>query len=85
MGLKLLPFGSNILRRGGHDDASNDDLLFLELVKRAPGLSKEDYGRLFVAIMEEYGENALAAIRSGHVQFEEVAPGTRPAPERKGD
>lgn len=80
MGLKLSPIGQDIVRKGGHDDASNDDMLFIELVARAPGLTKEEYGELFVAIMLEYGEDALFAIRNGYVQFEERPAGERTAP-----
>lgn len=77
-GYKLTDFGSSIVRKGGHDDVSNDDLLFLELVKRAPGLSFDDLQKCFVALLNEYGDDALAAIRSGHVQFEPVRAGMRP-------
>lgn len=77
-GYSLTDFGKRIVRRGGHDDVSNDDLLLLELMKLAPGMSKEDYGRCFVALLEQYGEDALAALQSGHVQFEPVRAGMRP-------
>jgi hypothetical protein len=69
-GWKLAPFGADILRKGGHDDASDDDMLIMEIVKRAPGLSKEELQQVFVACRLEYGEDALAAIKSGHVKFE---------------
>lgn len=78
MGYKLTPFGAGIVRKGGHDDQSPDDMLVLELVQRAPGLSINDMQALFVAVMEEYGEDALAAVRAGCVQFEEMPGGTRP-------
>ena len=76
-GIRLTPFGEGIVRKGGHDHASDDDMLFLELVKRAPGMTRDDYQRCFVALREEYGEDALRAIQSGHVVFEEVQGGTR--------
>lgn len=77
-GIKLTDFGSRMLRRGGHDDQDDDGMLILEIAKRAPGLSKEDLQTCFIAIRTEYGEHALRAIQSGHVQFEEVRAGTRP-------
>ena len=79
-GLKLTPIGENIVRRGGDDLQSDDDMLFLELTKRAPGLSPEDHKRCFIALRVEFGEDALYAIRNGHVHFEEVPAGTRPEP-----
>ncbi|HSV24660.1 MAG TPA: hypothetical protein VLJ17_16730 [Xanthobacteraceae bacterium] len=77
-GVKLTSFGSSIVRRGGHDHQSDDDMLLLEIIKRAPGMAKDDLQRCFVAILEEYGADALAAVQSGHVQFEEVRAGARP-------
>ena len=73
MGIKLDDLGQSIVRKGGHDDVSDDELLLLELVKRAPGMAMEDYKTAFVALREEYGEEALRAIQTGHVQFEQVA------------
>lgn len=73
MGIKLSDLGRRIVSRGGHDDASDDDMLLMELIRRAPGMSRDDYQKCFVALRTEYGEDALAAIRSGHVKFEEVA------------
>lgn len=81
-GLKLTPFGEKIVRRGGHDDASDDDMLFLELTKRAPGLSPEDHKQCWIALRMEYGEDALAALQQGYVEFEEVRAGTRPEPDK---
>lgn len=78
MGYTLSPFGKNIVRRGGHDDASDDDMLLLELMSHAPGMSQEEYKQCFIALRLEYGEDALQAIRSGYVKFEEVRGGTRP-------
>lgn len=79
-GLTLTERGKEIVRRGGHDDATQDDLLFLEILNRAPGLTPDDHERVFVALLEAYGEDALKAVQSGHVQFEKVAAGTRPEP-----
>jgi hypothetical protein len=69
--LSLNDFGKDIVRRGGHDDASDDDQLLMELMARAPGMTKEEYAQCFVALLEQYGEDALLAIRSGAVKFEE--------------
>lgn len=77
-GINLTDFGNSMVRRGGHDDQDEDGMLILEIAKRAPGLSKDDMQACFVAIRTEYGPDALAAIRSGHVQFEPVRAGTRP-------
>lgn len=76
-GLKLSPIGEDIVRRGGRDDQFPDDMLFLELLKRAPGLSKAEYQRCYVDIMLTYGEDSLFAIRNGYVKFEERPAGTR--------
>ena len=61
--------GEAILRKGGHDDASDDDMLIMEIAKRAPGLSKDDLEEIFVNARLEYGEDALRAVQSGHMQF----------------
>lgn len=71
MGIVLADRGKQIVRRGGADALSDDDMLLLELTKRAPGLSKDDLQSCFVALRMEYGADALAAIRTGHVRFEE--------------
>lgn len=71
MGYVLADKGKQIVRRGGDDSVDDDELLLIELVSRAPGLSEEDLQRCFVALRMEYGNDALAAIRSGHVKFEE--------------
>jgi hypothetical protein len=73
MPLRLNRFGQDILSHGGHDDVSDDDLLLMELIQRAPGMSRDDYQRCFVALREEFGEDALRAIQTGHVKFEERA------------
>jgi hypothetical protein len=85
VGYKLLPLGETIVRRGGADDQSRDDLLVLELMKRAPGLEREELQAIFVACLTEYGEDALEAVQSGHVQFEEVRAGTRPSEVGNGE
>lgn len=63
--------GLSIVRKGGHDDASDDDLLVLELVKRMPGESMVGLMRVFVALREQYGEDALRALQTGHVVIKE--------------
>lgn len=73
MGTALNAKGHRIVERGGADGQSDDDLLLLEIVKRAPGMKPEDLKACFVAILTEYGNDALDAIRSGHVRFEERA------------
>lgn len=84
-GLKLNPIGEAIVRRGGADGIDNDGMLIHELIARAPGLSADEYQIMFVAIMEQYGEDALYAIRHGYVQFEEVRAGTRPETKEGND
>ncbi len=74
MGYVLSEKGKTITRKGGADGQSDDDMLLLELVKRAPALSQEDLQRCFVALRMEYGTDALDALRSGHVKFEERPP-----------
>jgi hypothetical protein len=69
--LSLNDFGKSIVRRGGHDDTSDDDLLLMELMARAPGMTQEECGRCFVDLRLQYGEDALRAIRSGAVTFKE--------------
>jgi len=76
-GYVLSDLGSSIVRKGGHDFQDDDGQLVLEILKRAPGLSKRDLEACFIALRTEYGKDALAAIQSGHVVFEE-----RPAGER---
>lgn len=70
MGHILSDKGERIVRRGGADGQSDDDMLLLEIAARAPGLSSEELERCFVAIRMEYGDDALDAIRTGHVKFE---------------
>lgn len=71
MGYILAGRGEQIVRRGGADRLSEDDMLLLELTKRAPGLCKEDLQSCFVAMRMEYAGDALAALRTGHVRFQE--------------
>jgi hypothetical protein len=81
MGYVLSDRGHSIVRKGGHDDVSDDDLVILEILKRAPGLSKRDLEACFISIISEYGNDALAAITSGHVRFEERPAGEWPTSE----
>lgn len=74
MGYILADKGKRIVRRGGADNYSDDDILLLELTAHAPGLSKEDLQQCFVALRMEYGVDALPALRSGAVKFEERPP-----------
>lgn len=76
MGYILSDKGETIVRRGGADGQSDDDILLLELTAAAPCLSHADLQRCFVALRMEYGTDALAALRSGHVRFEERAKRT---------
>lgn len=66
--------GAAIVKRGGADGVTDDDLLVLEIAARAPGLSQQDLAQCFVNIRLEYGEDALRAIKSGHVKFEPRKP-----------
>jgi hypothetical protein len=66
--------GAAILKRGGADGMSDDDMLVLEILARVPGASMNDVAAFFVALRTEYGEEALRAIRTGHVQFEKRQP-----------
>ena len=66
--------GARIVARGGAADQSDDDMLLLEIAARAPGMSKDDLALCFVNLRLEYGEDALRAIRTGHVQFEPRKP-----------
>lgn len=62
--------GRRIVSRGGADGASDDDMLVLEIIKLCPGLPAADAQAFFVALRLEYGEDALHAIRNGHVKIE---------------
>lgn len=73
MGYILADKGKNIIRKGGADGQSDDDMLLLELVRRAPALSKEDLERCFIALRMEYGSDALTALSTGYVRFEPTA------------
>lgn len=59
-----------ILRRGGSDATSDDQMVLLEILKRAPGMDAEGLKTCFIGLRMEYGDDALRAVRSGHVQFE---------------
>ena len=77
MGIVLNHIGQRIAKRGGDKslenidpDEADDTMLIMEIMHRAPNMSPDDYQETFVALRMEYGTDALAAIRSGHVQFE---------------
>ena len=72
--LGLTDKGARILRRGGADHVDEEGMIILEILKRAPGMSKADLQTCFVTLRMEYGEHALEAIQSGHVQFESRKP-----------
>jgi hypothetical protein len=61
--------GQRIVKRGGADGQTDDDLLVLEILNRAPGIPAADAQAFFVALRQEFGEDALHAIRNGHVKF----------------
>lgn len=61
----------SILRRGGSDTTSDDQMVLLEILKRAPGMDAEGLKACFIGLRMEYGDDALRAVRSGHVQFKE--------------
>ena len=71
---RLTDKGARIVARGGQDGFSDDDMLVLEIAKRAPGASRDDIKAFFIALREEFGEEALRAIRTGHAVFEERKP-----------
>ena len=73
-GVHLTAGASDILRRGGADNLSDDQMLLMELTKRAPGLSPEELRQCFVSCLLEYGDSALRAVREGYVQFKRRAP-----------
>lgn len=77
-GLVLSPIGEEIIKRGGHDRLDNDGMLITELVSRMPGLGPVELQAVFVAVMEEYGEDALIAVRRGYVKVEAAPAGARP-------
>lgn len=68
--------GRKIFNRGGDKRFDNvdpveadDSLLIFEIMGRAPNMDPADYEEVFIALRLEYGEDALDAVRSGHVQF----------------
>jgi hypothetical protein len=71
---RLTEKGARIISRGGADGVDEEGMIILEILKRAPGMSKADLQTCFVALRMEYGENALEAIQSGHVQIEPRKP-----------
>lgn len=62
--------GRKIVARGGADGQTDDDLLVLEIAQLCPGAPVADLQAIFVALRTEYGEDALRAIRTGHVKIE---------------
>lgn len=72
--IHLTPQAQEIVAKGGDDDISDDQMLLMEIAKRAPGMLPDELQRCFIAIRMEYGEESLRAIRTGHVQFEERKP-----------
>lgn len=68
--LHLSDAGKKIVRRGG-GEADDDAMVIMELMQRAPGQTLADYQTLFVALRMECGDDALYALRNGHVTFEE--------------
>lgn len=76
----LSPLGKEIVRRGGSDGLiSDDDMLVLELIKRMPGMTPMEYQQCFVDLRNQYGEEALYALRNGYVKIEERPGGERNA------
>lgn len=62
--------GARVVHRGGDDAVNGEEMVLLEIVHRAPGMTRDDLQSCFIAIMQQYGADALKAIRSGHVKFE---------------
>ena len=84
MGLLLDANGQLIVKRGGDKSLekldpleADDSMLIMAIMAAAPNMHPEAYKQAFIALREEYGENALQAIREGHVQFEKVEPRDR--------
>lgn len=84
MGIILSDKGAKNFKRGGAPADTSDDMLLREIVARAPGMEAEDYQICFVRLMEEYGEDALEAIRTGHVRFEKQSTRDMEAPKPEG-
>ena len=68
--IRLDKRGEEILRKGGHDDASDDDMVIMEIVKRAPGMNADELQRKFVELRLLFGDELLRAIQRGDVYFE---------------
>lgn len=66
--------GAQIVRRGGADGQSDDDILILEILDKMPGISANDCKSFFVALRLEFGEDARYALKNGHVSFEKRKP-----------
>lgn len=62
--------GRRVVDRGGQDGISDETMLLLEIIKRAPGMNQDDLRMCFVSAMEQYGTDALKAIQTGHIKFQ---------------
>lgn len=71
---RLTEKGVRILARGGDDTMDEEGMIILEILKRAPSMSKADLQACFVALRMEYGEHTLDSVQSGHVTFEPRKP-----------
>ena len=68
--INLNDAGRRVVDRGGQDGISDETMLLLEIIKRAPGMTQGDLRHCFITAMEQYGKDALKAIRSGHIKFQ---------------
>lgn len=62
--------GKKIVEAGGADGITDDTMVMLEVISRAPGMNEQDLALCCVNLRMEYGEEALRAIKTGHVKFE---------------
>lgn len=69
-GMVLTEAGQKIVKAGGADGISDDTMVMLEVISRAPGMPEQDLALCCVNLRMEYGEEALRAIKTGHVKFE---------------
>lgn len=69
-GMVLSEAGKKIVSAGGADGISDDTMVMLEVISRAPGMNEQDLALCCVNLRMEYGEDALLAIKNGHVKFE---------------
>lgn len=68
-GMVLSEAGKKIVDAGGADGISDDTMVMLEVISRAPGMNEKDLALCCVNLRMEYGEEALRAIKTGHVKF----------------